>query len=339
MIGLRSDVGHVENGPPSDVTLYASGVAVESRCLDVLVESLHRARERRPRRLQQRRHRPVEDLRVQLQRWVARRLPVDVAGHPRVVEDAGARTDRRLAVARQVPREPEPRLHENTGAPSRKPFRIARVRADHEAVVRIAGPGNQRANQDGRRDRASHRVARLPHAVHQHGLIELLSLARIVAFQRERRRGTVLLVPMRVPREARSVVQRELARDLPGVLREPLDHAGCSVAARTGRRLDVRAVRSQQRVRVRMARVERVHGIHVELEVAVERPRLPFLVAGMLQIEARLERVISACERRGVVDGHERIGARQRETSFEGNGRRIRNCPGERRARDDVRAD
>ena len=56
----------------------------------------------------------------------------------------------------------------------------------------------------------------------------------------------------------------------------------------------------------------------------------------MLQIEARLERVISACERRGVVDGHERIGARQRETSFEGNRRRIRNRPGERRARDDV---
>ena len=141
---------------------------------------------------------------------------------------------------------------------------------------------------------------------------------------------------MRVPREARSIVQRELARQLPGVLREPLDHAGCSVAAWTSRRLDVGAVRSQQRVRVRMARVERVHGIHVVLEVAVERPRLPFLVAGMLQIEARLERVISACERRGVVDGHERIGARQRETSFEGNCRRIRNGPGERRARDDV---
>ena len=52
-------------------------------------------------------------------------------------------------------------------------------------------------------------------------------------------------------------------------------------------------------------------------------PVLPFLVARLLEVEAGLEGVRAARQRRGVVDGHERVGAGQREAAFEGDRRRI----------------
>ena len=95
----RTDVGRVEDGVPSEIALHARREAVDHGRVHLLHEALHVAREQHGRRLRQPRERAVVQRRIELQRRIARRGPVRVAGLPRVVEDADAGAQRGLAVA------------------------------------------------------------------------------------------------------------------------------------------------------------------------------------------------------------------------------------------------
>ena len=122
----------------------------------------------------------------------------------------------------------------------------------------------------------------------------------------------------------------------PGVLHEPFDRPPRAVAGRTRRRFGVLPEGAQQRVRVGVARVERIVHVALEVEVAAERRRRAFLVAHVLEVEARLVGVIAARHRQRVVQREHVVRAGQRRAAVIGDVGRVGRDAREARLRDDV---
>ena len=111
---LEPGVGHVEHRAPADLALHADRVVVALRRRGVALDAEHVARTIRERALragrQQRVHRPVDDARRVLRRWVARHRVQAVRVDVGVVVQPDARVQRRLRVAGEVPGQADARL-------------------------------------------------------------------------------------------------------------------------------------------------------------------------------------------------------------------------------------
>ena len=88
--------------------------------------------------------------------------------------------------------------------------------------------------------------------------------------------------------EARAEVERQTRRHAPVVLHEPLDLIEPALGVRFGRRLGVAVDRSEQRVGEPEVGVERVAGVAVEVEVAVEHRRARRRTGRVLEEDPRL---------------------------------------------------
>ena len=146
------------------------------------------------------------------------------------------------------------------------------------------------------------RVHRHPHAVHQGGHVELCGV-RVVEARRQERGGRVRLLEHRVLAEAHPDVQRQAIDRLPLVLHEEVADPLAGALPQPGGVLLVRTERSDQGVRVRMAGVERVRRIAVEVVVPGQGAgALALDVRQVLDVGADLEVVAPRGPRQPVVE-------------------------------------
>ena len=342
--GARPDVGDVEHRLPADLGLHAGRVAVQRRRPVIGHHAVHRAgRVDDAARAGQHAladrlpvvHRVVPDLRRRDERRVERLPPTERARLLRVVEHAEVRPQRRAAVAEQVVGEADPRLEQNCRQVLER-GRDLRVVVTHHAVV-AGRSGHQRADDHLGPDVARVvRIHRHPDTVDHGGHVELRRV-RVVEARREERGGGIRLLEHRVLAEAHPDVQRQAVDRLPLVLHEDVADPLAGELAQPGGVLLVRAERSEQGVRVRVAGAERVRRIAVEVVVPGQRAgALALDVGQVLDVGADLEVVAPRGPRQPVVEVEQVVVAVVDEARIPARVGRVRDRRAERHRRNDA---
>ena len=193
-------------------------------------------------------------------------LQDDVVVEP-IREHAETTANGRLAVAGHIPREPDARRHLDGGRVEH-PFV-----EDLDAIRRIAGVRRERADFDRRQDFAGDRVDTTTTVRRADRLNQQRRLAGVELIRQEHGQLIVLAGRRSNAIEAHARIDREVLPHAPVVLNEPFDVCEAGVGVWVLRRFRVAVDRADERVGVRVIGIERVGGVAVEVEAAVERAR------------------------------------------------------------------
>ena len=227
---LAARVGHVDHRAPAQLALDADRVVQRLRRRRIMLEPGHAARRLVEGRLRlgglHQRDGGVAQHRVVLRGWLPPQDVEPVGVDEPVVVAPEARVQRRLAVARDVPRDADAALGLDALAHAEADAVGRPLVVGHHAVVGVAGVRHERADVHLRLELAGHGILRQVLTLFTlHRPVEQRGSSRDVPIGIPRRGARALpgRRPRTEPEESHAVVNRQRPADLPRVLPVELD--------------------------------------------------------------------------------------------------------------------